>query len=89
MTLFTKTFTGACTFDAYHAACAWLDQNGYSHGPTSVDGPVAIFKGACIVSKWRNLSAKERKTVDGLLDGDIRDGPVRVRLKVSPDSEAA
>jgi hypothetical protein len=89
MTLFTKTFTGAGTFDAYHAACAWLEKNGYSHGPTSIDGPVAIFKGDCDVSKWRNLNAKERKAVDGLLDGDTRNGPITVRLKVAPESEAA
>jgi hypothetical protein len=89
MTLFIKTFTGESTFDAYHEACAWLDQNGYSHGPTSIDGPVAIFKGDCAVSKWRNLSAKERKAVDGLLDGDTRNGPITVRLKVAPESEAA
>lgn len=89
MTLFTKTFTGESTFDAYHEACAWLDQNGYSHGPTSIDGPVAIFKGDCVVSKWRNLSTKERKGIDGLLDGDTRNGPITVRLKAAPASVAA
>lgn len=89
MTIFIKTFIGESTFDAYHEACAWLDQNGYSHGPTSIDGPVAIFKGDWAVSKWRNLSAKERIAVDGLLDGDTRNGPIRVRLKLAPESESA
>jgi hypothetical protein len=89
MTSFIKTFTGDNTFDAYHAACAWLELNGYSHGPTSIDGPVAIFKGDCVVSKWRNLSAEERQAVDGLLCGDTRNGPIRVRLRAAPASEAA
>lgn len=89
MKVFIKTFTGENTFDAYHEACAWLDQNGYSHGSTSIDGPVAIFKGDCAVSKWPNLSAKERKAVDGLLEGDTRNGPITVRLKAPPASVAA
>ncbi|PVZ19968.1 MULTISPECIES: hypothetical protein [unclassified Pseudomonas] len=87
--MFKKVFTGIPTFAAYHQAQAWLKSHGYSYGPSSHDGPCAIFKGDCVISKWRNLSAKERKAVDGILDGDIRNGPVTVHLKVAPQSEAA
>lgn len=81
---FEKKFEQVGTFAAYHAACRWLEENGYSHGSTSVDGPVGILKGDFHISKWRNMTPKERSQLDGTLSGEMREGPVVIRLKVAP-----
>ena len=73
-------FNNAGTWEANRAAEAWLDALGFSVGPSSVDGPRAIWHGDCSISKWRNLSAQEKRAVHAVMEGDIREGPVRIRL---------
>lgn len=68
------------TFKALYAAEKWINENNYSMGSTCVCSPCAVFKGKCYVAKWRNLSQKERNSVDGLLDGDFRKGPLLLKL---------
>lgn len=67
------------TFSAKFEAEDWLRDNGYSFGPSCVGYPQAVFKGDCYVSKWRNLSPKERLSVDGVLHAH-REGDATLRL---------
>ena len=76
-----KIFTEKGTFQAYYAAEKWLRNNGYSFGSSCVCSPQAIKKGDFYIAKWRNLSAKERKDIDGIIEGqNHREGPVVVDL---------
>ena len=46
--------------------------------------PVAVLKGDWLIAKWKNLTKKEIAQLDGMVDGNFRDGPVTVTLKVEP-----
>lgn len=81
-------FTNTGTFQACYAAEAWLDARGFSVGPSQVDGPRAIWHGDCAISKWRNLSAQEKRAVHAIMDGELREGPVRIVLKPGATDEA-
>lgn len=61
------TFEQPGDFDASRAAEKWLQKHGFSFGPSQADGPQAIWFGDCSISKWRNLSAAERKSADAVL----------------------
>lgn len=52
-------------FSGYNAACAWARANGYSVGSMQRGAPTAMFKGDCLVSKWRNLRKEDLKAMDG------------------------
>lgn len=67
-------------FMAYHSAEYWAKQNGYSCGSMCSPQPTALFKGECYIAKWKNLSVKERKSVDGVITGSYRNGPVVITL---------
>ena len=73
-------------FGASYAAQRWLEANGYSVGSSSVDGPRGVVKGVAYISKWRNMTPKERSQMDGYLDAG-RNQPARLVLKVAPDCE--
>ena len=76
------TFDQTGDFVAVGAARAWLREQGYSYGSICMDMPIGILKGNWTIAKWRNLTAKERKQLDGqLVSKDFRNGPVVVRLK--------
>ncbi len=83
---FQKTFDQKGTFVAWHAACKWLRENGYSYGATCVASPVGVLKGDYCIAKWRNLTPKERSQLDGTVIGDFREGPLTLRLKSAPIS---
>ena len=70
------------TFSAKYEAEKWLKENGYSYGPSCVGGPQAVIKGDYCISKWHNLSSKEKSLVDGTLDAG-REGVATLRLKSS------
>ncbi|MDY7565825.1 hypothetical protein QN400_10690 [Pseudomonas sp. RTC3] len=82
--MFRKTFEAPGTFDAWKAARKWLEENGYSCSDTSAMHPVAVLKGDWLIAKWKNLTKKEIAQLDGMVDGNFRDGPVTVTLKVEP-----
>lgn len=82
---FKKTFEQQGTFAALDAARAWLKQSGYSYGSTCLGEPVGILKGDFIIAKWRNLTRAERNKLDGTLDGNFREGPLTLCLKVAPE----
>lgn len=69
-------------FSAVNAARKWLQDHGYSYGSMCMDMPIGILKGSWCIAKWRNLTAKERKQLDGqLISKDFRSGPVVIQLK--------
>ena len=72
-------------FEAYHAACTWCKDNGYSYGSMQRDAPMGILKGDWCIAKWRNLTPKERSQLDGqITSNDFRAGPVTIKLKDAP-----
>ncbi len=75
-----KVFTESGEFAAYNTACTWLRDNGFSWGSMCHPQPTAIMKGDVYIAKWKNLTAKERRIVDGTITGDFREGPVTVKL---------
>ncbi|MEB0008660.1 hypothetical protein QN412_02910 [Pseudomonas sp. RTB3] len=80
--MFTKTFSEPGTFEALYAAQKWLTQNGYSFGPGCAMKPIPILKGDFVIAKWKNLTKGEIAGLDGKLDGNMREGPVTVILKI-------
>ncbi|HHG9944633.1 TPA: hypothetical protein ACPZLR_002451 [Yersinia enterocolitica] len=75
-------------FHAWHACKAWLDNHGYSYGSTSCRATgVGVLKGDFCIAKMHNLTKKEINQLDGIVDGDFREGPVRLRLKITPVCE--
>ena len=76
------TFDQTADFAAVNAARNWLQEQGYSYGSMCMDMPIGILKGNWSFAYWRNLTAKERKQLDGqLVSKDFRNGPVVVQLK--------
>lgn len=75
-----KTFHEQGDFAAQAAAKRWLHERGYNVGPSERDSPRAIMRGDVLISKWRYLSPHERKTLDGIMRGDMRNGPVTVEI---------
>ena len=74
-------FTGTKDFEAFHLAADYAEQMGYSVGSLQRDSPVGLKKGNYIVSKWRNLSSKDKQELDGMLiSRDFRKGPVTLKV---------
>lgn len=83
------TFNNPGTFSAARAAEKWLADRGFSIGSSQVAPSLrAIWYGDCSISKWRNLSAKERASCHAIMEGDERDGPVTIRLTKAASVEA-
>lgn len=74
-------------FGAQNAADSWLKARGFSYGPSSVDGPQAIWHGDCSISKWRNLSADEQRDAHAIMSGK-RGGTVLITLRAQAPAEA-
>lgn len=77
-----KEFTGPGTFEAYYNADEWLRENGYSFGSACGSfQPIAIKNGEYnLPQKWKNFSIAEKKSVDGVLIGNLREGPMTVYI---------
>jgi hypothetical protein len=79
------TFEGQGDFDALNKAEEWLKNQGYSLGSLQGPSPVGIMKGDFCISKWRNLSEKEKNELGGVLTGPSkRSGPVTVEIYEAP-----
>ena len=74
----TKVFSSVGTFKAFHAAERFCEEQGFSVGRMCGPLPVGIKRGDWDIQKWRNLSTADRKLMDGVIVGDLRDGPVTV-----------
>lgn len=69
-------------FSGYNAATDWLGENGYSYGAMQVHAPTGFVVGDAWISKWRNLSSKDRAAMDGRIEpGDFFGGDVTVTIK--------
>ena len=71
-------------FSAYRAAEKWVSDQGWSCGSMQRGAPTLIFYGDCDVAKYRNISATERRTAIGRIEGvggRFRGGPVTVTVK--------
>jgi hypothetical protein len=73
------------TFGAYHAACKWASDNGYSDGSMDAGpkhNPIALVKGEYnLPQKWHNFTKEDKQKCDGVMIAyDWREGDVRVIL---------
>lgn len=75
-------------FAATYAAEDWLRARGFSVGSMQRSASRAIWHGNCYVSKWRGLSAKDIREMHARMDGDGRNGPVRITLLPAASAEA-
>ncbi|SPL71760.1 hypothetical protein [Acinetobacter stercoris] len=76
------TFEQLGDFEAYHSACNWCDDNGFSHGSMARDMPIGILKGDWSIAKWYNLTHEEREQLDGFLESpNFHEGPVFIVIK--------
>jgi hypothetical protein len=75
-----RSFDQQGDFSACAAATQWLHEGGYSVGIMQGPAPRGIMRGDVLIAKWRNLSPRERATLDGQMTGDMRNGPVTVEI---------
>lgn len=75
------TFADEGDFQAMHAAERWCAENGYSVGSSALGLPRGLMRGDWLIAKWRNLTNQERAQLDGQMVGDMRNGPITVRVK--------
>lgn len=76
-----KTFDEKGTFQSYYAAESWVHEKGYSSGSSCVMMPIALVKGEYnLPQKWKNMDDEEIKSVDGVIAGFLREGPVDVYI---------
>lgn len=74
-------FENKGTFEAYYAAEHWVSEKRYEMGSSSIDGPIGITKGPYNMPyKWRNMTMRQRKSVDGIIVGELREGPVVILM---------
>lgn len=69
------------TFKAKFAAEEWCREHGISYGSSCAMMPTGLLFGDYHIAKWRNLTALERKELHGEMTGDLRNGPVKIRIK--------
>ena len=67
------------TFQSCYAAQEWCSDNDYSYGSLDGNNPIAMWKGDHSISKWHNLSSKEKASCDGVLMCD-REGVATIYL---------
>lgn len=74
-----RSFASDETFGAINEARQFCTERGFSVGSMQADAPMGIKRGNYAIAKWRNLSHKDRKMMDGAIIGqDKRNGPVTV-----------
>lgn len=79
-----KHFKVPGTFESIYAANKWLTDNGYDYGSSDATKPTAITIGNYyshgLPHKWHNFDKEDLKKICGCITGDMRDGPVIVRI---------
>lgn len=77
------TFTEEGEFEAYHAACKWCEDNGYSLGSMARRMPIGLLKGEWQIAKWYNLTPKEQTQLDGTITciSSFREAPIHIVIK--------
>lgn len=84
----TIEFSDKGDFAATHAAVDWLSARGFSVGSMQAGSPRAIWHGDCYISKWRGLSAQDKREMHARMEGDDRNGPIRITLLAAASEEA-
>lgn len=74
------TFSHTEDFRAMLCAEAWRASHGYSVGSSRRGQNRGIMRGDILIAKWRSLTAQERRELHGVMPGDMRHGPVTVRI---------
>jgi len=77
------TFDQKGDFAAKHAAEDWCKAHGISVGANQRGAPRGLMLGDYLVAKWRNLDPVDRTALCGIMQGDMRNGPVEIRLKAA------
>ena len=62
------------------AAELWCHENGISVGAMQGPSPRGLLRGEHEISKWRNMTSKEKQQLHGLMIGNWRNGPVQVEM---------
>lgn len=75
-----KTFKSEVDFGACRSAECFLERAGFSLGRMQRGDPRGILFGTYNIQKWRNLSEDDRKALHGQMTGNMRDGPVEIRI---------
>lgn len=79
--MINKVFDDKGDFVAFHKAENCLKEQEYSIGRMCGEEPIGIKKGKWDIMKWRNLSNEDIDQLDGQIEGDMRNGPVKVIIK--------
>lgn len=74
------------TFQAFYAAQKYLEELGYTVGSMSQMNPIGFAFGVEWVSKWHNLTQKEKESVDGIIipQEDFREGGALILFFTPP-----
>ena len=76
------TFTQKGDWIALRHAEKHVKEMGYDYGSMDYPNPIGVVKGDYythsldLPHKWHNMTAKQRKSLDGTITGDFRNGPV-------------
>jgi hypothetical protein len=75
----SRKFLDMGTFAAHRAAVEFCAARGYSVGRMCGPEPIGIKRGPdWNIQKWKNMDSSTWKQLDGVLVGDMRNGPVTV-----------
>lgn len=75
------TFEEQGDFASSYAAETWCRGHGFSIGSSCAGSPRCLMLGDYEIAKWRNLTPKEKLQSHGLIEGDLRNGPITVTIK--------
>ena len=73
-------FTEVGDFVAVRAAEDWCANHGLSVGEMERWKPRGLLFGDDAIAKWPNLRQADRDVLDGMMTGDMRNGPVTVTI---------
>lgn len=80
-----QDFNSVGEYQAFQAAELWVEQNHYKRGPmdhgSGIIGLASQFSASMrFVLYLHNMTTEQRASLDGLMTGDFRNGPVRVTI---------
>lgn len=76
-----KVFAEVGDFAAMNAAEEWCASQGISVGRSERGKPRGLLYGDFDIAKWHNLRGHEIAALDGLMQGDGRNGPITVQIR--------
>jgi hypothetical protein len=79
--LSTITFDDEGDWNAVQRAERWCAACGISVGTMQGKDPRGLRYGEYRIAKWRNLSSDDVAALDGIMKGDMRNGPVTIVIR--------